>query len=309
MLRIFITGAGGYLGSTFLSCIPDDWDVIALGLNEPTVRHPKNFTFIKGNLTDDALIFEHLEDVDLVLHFAAVKGSDKSLEQPSETIEVNVLGTHILLKNALRRKVKRFIFPSTYWIYGNSTPPFKEETPVQPFELYGLSKAISEIEISRSEIDYVILRFSNIFGLGSGIRPDEVIFNFIKSAFEGEPLQLHGGGKQKLDFIKVDDVCKYLMQVTNEPKISRTILNIGSGKPTSISSVAQIISNIFKKNYGKEILIKSLPGAQPYDRWVSISKLEKVLCNLNVEPIETSIESYIRDYKKMIYDSSSKTFF
>lgn len=302
MLRVFITGASGYLGSTFLSYVPDDWDIIAFGPSEPKVKHPENFTFIRGSVTDDDLIFESLKDVDLILHFAAIKGSDKSLVQPSETIEVNVLGTHILLKNALLRKVKKFLFSSTYLVYGNSLPPFKEEMPVQPFELYSLSKAISEIEIRESEMDCIILRFSNIFGIGSGVRPEEVIFNFIKSAFDGKPILLHGGGKQKLDFIKVDDVCKYLMQVINEPKISKTILNVGSGKPTSIFSVAQIVSNIFKEKYGREVLIKSLPDIQPHDRWVSISKIEKVLSDFGVEPIETSIESYIGDYKEKIHD-------
>ena len=300
MTKIFITGASGYLGSTFLSYIPSDWDIIAFDSKKPSVKLPKNFTFTKGDIIDDSRLPNLLKDVDIVLHFAAIKGSEQCRKNPMQTIEVNVIGTHKLLKAAAINNVKKFIFASTYWVYGdNQDLPFTEEIPVSPSDLYGLSKAISETEVAASEIDYIILRFTNIFGLGSGIKPEEVIFNLIKSAFDRNQIVLHGGGSQKLDFIHIEDACKCLLKIITNQKISRSILNVGSGQPRSISSIARIISNIFQQRYKKTVTLISSPAGdrQIHDRWVSTSKLEEKIGKLDLKPFELSIELYIQDYK------------
>ena len=301
MTKIFITGASGYLGSTFLSYVTNDWEIIAFGSKKPNVKLPQNFTFIKGSITDDLHLRSLLKDVDIILHFAAVKGSEQCRSNPTETIEVNVIGTHNLLKAAVLNNVKKFIFASTYWVYGDSPDlPFTEETPVRPFDLYGLCKDISEIEIATSGIDYIILRFTNIFGMGSGVKPEEVIFNFIKSAFEGKPLVLSGGGNQKLDFIDVKDVCNCLLRIITNQKISKCILNVGSGQPRSIASLARLIKDIFQKRYKKTITLTSSTkeNEQIQDRWVSVSKLEEKIGEIDLKPFELSVESYIQDYKE-----------
>jgi len=298
MPKILITGASGYLGSTLLLHPPDDWEIVAFDLNPPSVKLPKNFKFIRGDITSD-LPSTLLNGVDAILHLAAMKGSDLCRENPVKTIEVNVVGTRRLLKVALKKNV-RFLFASTYWVYGDSSDlPFKEDALARPSELYGLSKAFSEIEIAESELDYVILRFANIFGMGSGIKPEEVIFNFIRSAFEGKPILLHGGGDQRLDFIDIEDVCKFLLRIINDQKISRCILNVGSGQPRSIASVAQVVKDEFKKETGKDVTIKTLPeSGQVQDRWVSVKKLEEKIGKLDLRPFEQSIRSYIKDYQR-----------
>lgn len=306
MAKIFVTGANGYLGSTFLPYIPKDWEVIAFDSREPNVKLARNSTFIKGNITKISSRSDLLKDVDIVLHLAAIKGSELSNSNPFETVEVNVLGTHELLRAATLHGVKKFIFASTYWVYDTSANlPFTEETPVRPSELYGLTKAISEIEIAASKIDYLILRFTNIFGLGSGVGPEEVIFNFIKMAFEGKSIELHDGGIQKLDFIDIEDVCCCLLQIMKNPKISRCILNIGSGRPKSVSSVASTIRDIFQRKLKKIVSVANSPTEIRHvrDRWVSVSKLEEKIGKLNLKPFEVSIDSYIRDYKEKFYDS------
>jgi len=303
MKKVFITGSGGYLGSTFLSYIPNEWDVVAFGLKKPPVKLPQNFTFVKGNIVDDSRLPNLLRGVDLVLHFAAIKGGEQCRKNPMQTIEVNIIGTHKLLKAAVLNNVRKFVFASSYGVYGDGQDlPFTEETPARSSELYGLSKRVSEIEIAASGIDYIILRFTNIFGLGSRIKPEEVIFNFIKSAFEGNPIVLHGGGSQKLDFIDIEDVCKCLLKIITHPKISRSILNVGSGQPRSISSLAHMIRNIFQQKYKKNVaLISSPAGDRPMqDRWVSTSKLEGKIGKLDLKPFELSIESYIQQYEKFL---------
>jgi len=298
MPKILITGASGYLGSTLLLHAPCDWDVVGFDLSLPNVKLPQNFRFIKGDITND-LPSTLLNGVDTVLHLAAVKGSDICREDPVKTFEVNVVGTRKLLKAALRTNV-RLIFASTYWVYGDSTDlPFTEETLTKPSEIYGLSKATSEIEIAESGIDYVILRFANIFGMGSGIRPEEVIFNFIKSAFEGRPIVLHNGGSQRLDFIDIEDAYKCVWRIINDKRISGCILNVGSGRPRSIASVARVVRDEFERLTGRTVTINTLPESEPvHDRWVSIKKMEEKLGELRLKPFEQSIRSYVGDYQR-----------
>lgn len=307
MPKILITGCSGYLGSTFLSYVPKEWEIVGFDLKKPAIKLPPNFTFVKGDIRKVFPEAKFLKKVDVVLHFAAIKGTERCQANPAETIEINVLGTHNLLKAALHNQVDRFIFASTYWVYDTCAKlPFTEDTPIRPSELYGLSKAISEIEIAKSKINYIILRFTNIFGMGSGVGMEEVIFNFIKNAIYGKPIDLFGNGSQKCDFVDVGDVCRCLVKIIDNPKISRCVLNIGSGQPRSIASVAQTIRKIFKNQYTKHLTIRNLPCNQPIpDRWVSIENLEKKIGKVNLTPFEKSIESYIQECMKQFTDAKN----
>ncbi|HAG10141.1 MAG TPA: hypothetical protein DCK76_01835 [Desulfotomaculum sp.] len=299
MLRVLMTGAGGYLGSSLLARLPD-WNITALGTEKPGIILPDNFTFIKGSITDDQLVYELTKNIDLVLHLAAVKGSEQCREKPLETIEINVWGTHTLLKNALLNNVQRFIFASTYWVYGGTNElPFKESMPARPDELYGISKAVSEMEITGSDIDYVILRFTNIFGLGSGIKHEDVVFNFIKSAVERKPLNVFGEGTQKLDFIEIGDVCNCLLRISQNKEISRRILNVGSGRPVTINELAEIIKLTLYNEYQTEVPIVHPPfQVKADDKWVSIVELENKTGTVIEEALEQSIKKFFRDYKE-----------
>ena len=298
MLRVLMTGAGGYLGSSLLARLPD-WNITALGTEKPGIILPDNFTFIKGSITDDQLVYELTKNIDLVLHLAAVKGSEQCREKPLETIEVNVWGTHTLLKNALLNNVQRFIFASTYWVYGDTNElPFQEIMPARPVELYGTSKAISEMEITRSDIDYVILRFTNIFGLGSGIKHEDVVFNFIKSAVEKKPLNVFGEGTQKLDFIEIGDACDCLLKIIQNKEISRRILNVGSGRPVTINELAELIKLIHYDNCQIEVPIVHRPfHDQANDKWVSVAELKNKIGAAS-QALERSIKKFFQDYKE-----------
>ncbi len=308
MKKVLITGASGYLGSTFLKYLPQDWETLAFDLKEPKAALPSAAKFVKGSINDKLFLSRILEGVDLILHFAAIKGSDNCCMNPMNTIEVNICGTHNLIKSALLKKVKKLIFLSSYWVYGENTElPFKEDAMPSPRELYGLSKAVSEQELILSGIDYVILRCSNIFGFGCSGN-EEVVFNFIRSAFQNKPLKLISGGKQKLDIINVDDAWKCIQRIASDEGISRCVLNIGSGIPTSILELAQIVSMIFKKKYNISVSIETVGpvGAINSDRWVSLDKFKSKIGKLRFKTLEESIESYARQYKERIYDKGCK---
>jgi len=305
MPKVLITGASGYLGSSFLSYLPKNWKAIAFDITPPKIELPSNVKFVKGDITKDISI-NLLHDIDVVLHLAAIKGTTQCQSDPSKTIEVNVLGTHNLLKAAKCCDVKKFVFASTYWVYdADSNLPFKEDSPAKPSELYGLSKLISEIEVASSGLNYIILRFSNIFGFGSGVESGDVVNTFIKSAFEGKPIIVQNNGAQRLDFIDVDDVCTCLLKIINKTEISNCILNVGSGQPKSIASVARMVSKIFKQKFKQNVSIKNMTTQNiPKDRWVSVESLNKKIGKLKLKPFKQSIETYIDKYHKKLRVSS-----
>jgi spore coat polysaccharide biosynthesis predicted glycosyltransferase SpsG len=266
-----------------------------LGSKRVAEKLPKNVKFMKFDITE-----EHMDlpmDMDIMLHLATIKGSEQCKRNPEETRNTNVEGTRKLLGASIRSNAKRFIFSSTYWVYDSVEPPFTEDMKIKPTELYGSTKAEAEKEVASSGMSYNILRFTNIFGLGSGIKPEEVIFNFIKAGFEGRPIVLHGG-EQKLDFIEIGDVCRILLKLIETETLPSGIYNVGSGRPVSIESMARMVKDIFKRGYGMDVEIVSVDGKRQRDRYVSVGKLETAIGDLGLKPLEKSIKAYIESYKR-----------
>jgi UDP-glucose 4-epimerase len=231
-----------------------------------------------------------------ILHLAAVKGADLCARQPLDTVEVNVLGTHRLIRAALEHGIRRFVFASTYWVYGErNETPYREEMQVAPGELYGLTKAVSEMELARSGLDYTILRFANIFGQGAGRGREEVIFHFITGALRGDPISIDGDGLQELDFIHVRDVARILPLVTTDPRASRQVFNIGSGIPVSIAGLASKISALAGERSGRKATIEHRNPASRTGvrRSVSMEKFRRTFPEVTFTSLEEALREYI----------------
>jgi nucleoside-diphosphate-sugar epimerase len=296
MVRIFLTGGGGYLGSTLLGALPKDWEVVSLGRKPPATPLPRSVTFLSGDLTSPDWDPKAVRGCDAILHLAAVKGADLCARQPVEAVEVNVLGTHRLIRAALAHQVRRFIFASTYWVYGErNEPPYNEGMRVAPDELYGFTKAVSEMELARSGLEYTVLRFANIFGQGAGRGREEVIFHFITGALRGAPLILDGDGLQELDFIDVADVARILAVVVMDPRASREIFNIGSGRPVSILDLTGRVRSLVHEMQGTEATLEHRGPPPPHRirRFVSMEKFRRTFPEILPASLDESLRRYI----------------
>lgn len=299
MVTVFLTGATGYLGSTFLSTIPETWNIVCYGRHPPVGPQQPNVTWNRGDISNEQDRISIPEGVDAIIHLAAIKGQGSCANNPSEVIKTNILGTHRLLDAAKEHDIKKFIFGSTYWVYSDiSDSPLDEKMPVSPHEMYGLSKAVSEIEIMSSDIEYTILRFTNIFGMGSGIHPEEVVYHFIHSARTGLPILLEYGGKQVIDFIDVTDACSALKTVTESGSASNEIFNIGSGIPRSIASVGQIVREICQQKFNISVPIVTglSENTGMKQRIVSIEKFHRTFPNIKFRSFEESVDMYIDNF-------------
>jgi nucleoside-diphosphate-sugar epimerase len=302
MVTIFLTGATGYLGNTFLSTIPETWDVYCYGRHAPVKPLPKNVIWLEGDLTNTQKPIIIPDEVDTIIHLAAIKGNSSCATNPSEVVKTNIIGTHRLLSSAKEKEIKKIVFASTYWVYGSGMEtPFDEKMPVSPNEMYGISKAASELEIISSGINFTILRFGNIFGMGSGINPEEVVYYFIRSACTGSEICLEHGGRQEIDTIDISDVCSVLKAVTFSRSASCEIFNIGNGVPRSIASIGQEIRDIFQRKFNKDVRIITNPpdNIGTTRRYLSMKKFYSRFPEIKFRSFEESIEKYIEDFQVM----------
>ena len=308
MVKVFLTGGSGYIGGSLLGALPADWEVISFGRNPPASPLPPAVRFLPGDLTAPDWDPRVVRDCDVIFHLAAMKGADLCARQAVDAVEVNVLGTHRLIRAALEQGVRRFIFASTYWVYGEGNePPYHEELRVAPDELYGLTKAVSELELACSGLDYTILRFANIFGHGAGRGREEVIFHFITSALRGDPLYLDGDGLQELDFIDIADVARILAAVAVDPRASREIFNIGSGGPVSILDFAEKVRSLVRESYSREVPMRhrSPPLPRRARRYVSMEKFRKAFPEAPLTPLDEALRKYIAIRESELHGTGS----
>jgi UDP-glucose 4-epimerase len=181
---------------------------------------------------------------DAVIHLAAQVRVDVSEENPAADARLNIEGTLAVLKGAAAAGAGRFVFASSAAVYGNpleSDMPLKESHPLQPLSPYGLSKAAAEAYVamiaSRGGLDYVILRFANVYGerLALG-NPGGVIQIFAQCLATHEPVTFLGREKRTRDWIYAGDIAEAISSALVTTQANR-VYNISTGVEVSLQDV------------------------------------------------------------------------
>lgn len=287
-MKIFVTGGGGFIGSNFINSVQDAYDVICFGhgVNYPQLikTFGKNVQLVEGEITDRNLVSEAMKGVDIVVHLAGPAGKDACSRNPAKATLSHALGTHVVLTEAIKTGVERFVFASTHAVYSTykkRTIPFTEDMSLEPDELYGALKSMAEYEIMDSDSDYVILRFANVYGYGNGVfvsKAGGAIGNFIKSALSGSDITIYGNGEQGIDYLNISDVCSAMKTMIEKNSVNHEIFNVGSGKLIVIADLADKVANIAKEKFNRRISVKKLPAPEGSiwpDRLMSIGKINE----------------------------------
>lgn len=248
MKKILITGGAGFIGSHvirhFLTKYPNyniyNLDVLTYAGNLENlkdIQSAPNYTFIKGDITDEGFInniFEKYE-FDSVIHLAAESHVDRSITDPLAFAKTNILGTMVLL-NAFMNSWKnnwedrRFYHVSTDEVYGSlgNTGLFEETTPYDPNSPYSASKASSDHFVrSYGEtygLPYVITNCSNNYGPNQF--PEKLIPLFINNIINKKPLPVYGDGNYTRDWLFVKDHAEAIDLVFHKGDLGETY-NIG----------------------------------------------------------------------------------
>ncbi len=261
-LKILVTGAAGYVGGHLINSLLQDErfaDYEIIGIDNFTVGKKENYDLIRkddrvtleyGDICDEG-IKDFLEDVEIVYHLAAISGVAFCNKYPEMALKINVEGTLNVLEHAMKSDVEYFIYPSSAAVYGEIEEELaKEDLPLNPLNKYGAMKASCEAlckaYYNSHGLGTIVLRFTNIYGVGTYPKWRTAVTNFIKRALNNENLVIHGSGEQKRDFIHIDDVVG-IYKFVIKPQAKGEIFNAGSGYVASIREVAEIVLKIAKK--------------------------------------------------------------
>lgn len=279
MPKILITGVAGFLGSRLarkLSTI--GWEVQGLDI----VARPYawrlegvDLDYQWGSCHDI-----HTLSASYVIHCASQGDVPLSLSAPTFTVLQNVGGTLALLEAAKRHDgLERLLLQSSEEVYGYCPRlPLKEEERLNPTNVYGASKASQELMALAYVYSYglpvTVLRSGTL--LGEGMRRTQVVPIFLEQALRGEPLTVHGDGRQTRDFHWVDDHVDAMIAALTRPEAAGQTLNVGSGEERSIKSIAELCKLVTDS---KSIVqfVPQRPGEQNLRVVLDITRAQEVL--------------------------------
>jgi len=258
-MQILVTGGAGFIGNHLVQSLSDH-DVTIFdnfsnsSISEISHLEKNNVKIIKGDITKLKSLESSLNYFDIVIHLAAQINVDVSVSNPDYNNKVNVIGTKNLLDFCVKKNIKNFITASSAAVFGESTDlPLTEKSPLVPISPYGESKVSMEKLVKeyaeKFDMNCIVLRFFNIYGLGQSDEYAGVISKFIKQIHKNDDLIIFGDGKQTRDFLSIHDLIVAINSATKNIKGKRGLcINIGSGKSISINELANLMISLSKKS-------------------------------------------------------------
>jgi UDP-glucose 4-epimerase len=250
MKNILVTGGAGFIGSHLCE------GLLARGFHVRVLDSlvygqrdwvPGACDFIEGDIRDIATCHRAARHCDAVLHCAAMSRSGPSQEAIEICTGSNITGTQNMLLAARDARVKRFIYSGSSTYYGNRTPPHRESDPPDLLNIYGLTKRVGEqftlMFDEQFDLPSLVLRYFNVYGPR---QPETgayalVLGIFLRRKAEGKPLEIHGDGSQRRDFVHVRDVVAANIAAL-ESSVRGDVFNVGSGTSHSVKELADMIS-------------------------------------------------------------------
>ena len=265
-MNYLITGGAGFIGLNYLEKMSlkyhnDNFicfDNLSYASNENELRklikNRNNIIFVKGDITninDVEFLFKTYK-IDYIVHFASETHVDRSFYLENLFYKTNVDGTNILLNYASEYHVKRFHYVSTDEVYGmhdlNDEKLFKENDNLNPTNPYAKSKLLAEALVIKyhkeNNLNVTISRSCNNFGK---YQNDEKLMPLIiKNTLNNKPIYLYGDGKNKREWISVDDNNEAIDYILHNG-LNGEVYNIASGIEIDNLSLTKIILNILNK--------------------------------------------------------------
>ncbi|MBR9678779.1 MAG: NAD-dependent epimerase/dehydratase family protein [Nanoarchaeota archaeon] len=254
-MKCLITGGSGFIGSHIVDLlIEKNYEVIVVDKDlKNTNPKAKYYETDITNYETLKKIFEK-EQPDLVNHQAAHVSVPNSVKNPTHDAQTNIIGTLNILRLSKEHNVKNFVYASTCAVYGNpKTIPVTETHKLQPESPYGVSKLTCEYYIPLFVKNYVILRYSNVYGPRQPPK-GMIIPTFMQKIKNKQPVTIFGDGNQIRDYIYVGDIAQANLKALESRKKIR--INVGTKQGTSVNEIFNILSELLeyqlKPNYESE---------------------------------------------------------
>jgi UDP-glucose 4-epimerase len=295
-MRILVTGGAGFIGSHTVDAL------VASGADEVSVLDDLSFgkrsqvnakaVLYQTDLREAGAVASVVERTrpEIIFHLAASKDVRRSVANPANDAQVNLLGFLHLMEAARKNGLQRVVFSSTGGaIYGEQSElPSTEDHPSRPVSPYGVAKLATESYLffykAQYGIDYLALRFGNVYGPRQDPYGEAgVVAIFCGRMVAGKPVTIYGDGKQTRDYVYVGDVVRATV-AAGKSAASGISINIGTGIETNVndlySTLARIADFPIKPQYGpprpgeqKRSVISSARAAKVLG-WRAEEKLE-----------------------------------
>lgn len=283
-----ITGGAGYIGAHIAEKFLENgidvviYDSLYSGLKSRvdflSKKHGAKVRFVEADIRDIEKFRECLLEFNPigVIHTAALKSVEESIDKPSEYLQINFEATREILNLIRERDIKKFIFSSTAAVYGSplTNKAIKEDDPKNPISPYGMSKLMAENEVERysdgSDMVGISLRFFNVVGAVSPQLRDNSVDNLVPIVIErlekGLAPVIFGSdyptsdGTCIRDYVDVRDIANAHFMVAHNKDVIPKALNIGTGKGVSVKEVIDLISKLVPDKATEPIFSKRRPG-------------------------------------------------
>ena len=265
-INLLITGGAGFIGSNLVEHFLEDkrvglvrvLDNLSNGYIENIQEffdHPR-FEFIEGDIRSYETCLKACEGIDKISHQAALGSVPRSIENPMQSTEVNILGTVNLMYAAVQQKVERIILAFSSSTYGDHPDlPKVEENIGSPLSPYAVTKAsieqFADVFGKTYGLNWIGLRYFNVFGPKQN--PDNpyaaVIPIFSKAALNDQTLFVNGDGHTSRDFTFVDNAVHMndLALFSDRTEAMNRIYNCACSEQTSLNQMIQLLSEILRK--------------------------------------------------------------
>jgi len=296
-VRLFVTGGAGFIGSNFVRMaitgrLPglEDAEITVFDAltysgtlsNLSEVKESPRFRFIQGDIRDAAAVKAALGNHDGIVHFAAESHVDRSVDDSTIFVETNVLGTQVLLDQALALTIGRFVHVSTDEVYGSiEEGSWDEHQPLLPNSPYSASKASSDLLVRSYHITHglntSITRCSNNYGPHHF--PEKVIPLFVTNLLDGKKVPLYGDGENVRDWLHVDDHCRGITKVLLNGRAGE-IYNIGGGTELTNKELTHLLLEATGRD---ESFVQRVADRKGHDRRYSVD-IGKISSELGYTP-------------------------
>jgi dTDP-glucose 4,6-dehydratase len=309
-VKILVTGGCGFIGSNFIRRLFDsrgdrvsvvNLDKLTYAANPANlsdVADRPNYRFLRGDIVDPEAVREAMEGCDAVVNFAAETHVDRSLLGDASFIETDVRGVFVLLEEARRQSVRKFIQISTDEVYGTIPEgSFHEESPLHPRNPYAASKAggdrLAYSYFASYRLPVVVTRASNNYGPYQ--YPEKLIPLFVTNAIDGQPLPLYGDGRNVRDWLYVKDHAAAIDFLLDAGEPGETY-NIAGGNEAENIEITRKVLRLLER---PESLIRFVDDRPGHDRRYSLDAGKLARLGFRSEtPFDAGLAETVRWYRE-----------
>ena len=297
--KVLVTGGAGFIGSNLVRSLSEEGALVTV-LDDlftgelSLIKNVPHTLFIKGSVANVQLVDELVEKADIVFNLAA-RNIIVSTKKPREDFKVNAAGMLNILAAAKKYGTQRVVYTSSASVYGNARYlPINEDDRLQILNPYAASKLSGEnycmAFFESYDIPVTIVRYSNVYGTNQS--PSNpycgVVSKFFTSVMNDVPPKIHGDGEQTRDFTYVDDAVEATMLAALSPRAIGEVLNVGTGKETSVKQLAKLIIDL-SGNHMEPVYIDRRDIDNLRRRVLNIEKIRQRLRWIPATPLEEGL--------------------